>query len=132
MSNFALSQRSKDRRRGARQELINISDRAIEISIIDFGHPEFAGKRTTEEQQMLYNRGDSKADGIKNLSLHQSGNAIDFYAFVDGKATWDPEYLAIVACAFLQAAMELGYKIQWGGLWTGFHDMPHIQYIGEL
>ena len=54
---------------------------------------------------------------------------IDFYAYVDGKASWDEGHLALVATAFMQAAIKLGYKIQWGGLWKGFKDMPHIQLV---
>jgi len=37
--------------------------------------------------------------------------------------------LAQVACAFLQAANELQIKIQWGGLWKSFEDMPHFELV---
>ncbi len=44
-----------------------------ESPIIDFV------KRSTEEQQRLFNAGLSKCDGIKNPSRHQSGRAADIY-----------------------------------------------------
>lgn len=132
MSNFVFGSKSLERRQGVRRELIEIDNLAIQLTIIDFGHPEYAGLRAASIQHGLFMDGKSKADGYEKLSKHQSGNALDFYAFVDGKASWEPEHLAIVACAYLQAAMILGYRIEWGGLWTGFSDMPHIQFMGRI
>ncbi len=124
---FKLSKRSKERRNGVDPRLIKISNLAIQITRIDFGHPADAGKRTAERQNELFKDGKSKADGYVKLSYHQSGKALDFYAYVDGKASWADHHLAMVACAFLQAASLLGYKLQWGGLWAGYKDMPHVQ-----
>jgi len=131
---FALSERSKQRREGVDHRLIEISDRAIEITVFDFGIPADGGVRTAQRQSELFKRGKSKADGYKNKSNHQPaedgyGKALDFYAYVDGKASWDLYHLAMVAAAFLQAASELGYELEWGGLWKNFRDMPHVQII---
>ena len=126
---FTLSKRSKERRRGVNSALIEISDLAITLTAIDFGHPEHAGKRSTETQRGLFDKGLSKCDGTMRKSYHQSGNALDFYAYVDGKASWKKEHLAMVACAFLQAASILGYQLEWGGLWKSFKDMPHFQLV---
>lgn len=114
---FKLSQRSKDNRSGISNELIEINDLAIQITAIDFGVPSDGGLRIAERQKELYDGGFSKADGYINLSNHQSGDALDFYAYVNGKASWESHHLAMVACAHLQAASMLGYKIQWGGFW---------------
>lgn len=122
---FKLSERSKQRRKGVDSRLIEISDLAIQITVIDFGHPADAGLRTAERQKELFDQKSSKCDGYENLSYHQSGKALDFYAYVDGKASWEKEHLAMVACAFLQAASILGYRLEWGGLWPW--DMPHVQ-----
>ena len=127
-----LSDKSKQRREGVDLRLIEISDLAIQITVVDFGHPADAGLRTAERQKELFDQKLSKADGYKNKSNHQAakdglGKALDFYAFVDGKASWKHEHLSMVACAFLQAASMLGYKLEWGGLWRGFKDMPHVQ-----
>ena len=124
---FKLSSKSKQRREGVDPRLIKISNLAIQITVVDFGHPADAGKRTAERQNELYQAGKSKCDGYKKLSRHQSGKALDFYAFVDGRASWDTGHLAMVAAAFLQAASILGYKLKWGGLWKSFKDYPHVE-----
>ena len=126
---FKLSNSSKQRREGVDPRLIEISDLALSISVVDFGHPADAGKRTAERQNKLFLTGKSKCDGYNKLSPHQSGKALDFYAFVNGKASWDTEHLAMVAAAFLQAASILGYKLKWGGLWKSFKDYPHVELV---
>lgn len=132
---FSLSERSKKNREGIDPRLIEISDLAITLTLIDFGHGSDAGKRTSERQNELYNAGSSQCDGYEIISNHQTGRALDFYAYIDGRASWAAEHLAMVAAAFLQAASMLGYKIRWGGLWKrstgGFYgwDMPHIELI---
>lgn len=125
---FKFGKTSLERRAGVDSRLIEISDRALEISVIDFGIPEHGGLRTAEEQLQLFLRSASKADGTRFLSKHQSGLALDFYAYVDGKASWHPGHLAMVAAAHLQAAREFGYKLTWGGLWKPWKitdGIPH-------
>ena len=124
---FQFSKKSEQRLLTADLRLQQIAHRALELSKIDFGIPEFGGKRTAQEQLGLYKAHKSNCDGIVKKSKHQSGLALDFYAFVNGKASWDKYHLAMVAAAFLQAANELGYKLTWGGLWTTFEDYPHVQ-----
>jgi peptidoglycan L-alanyl-D-glutamate endopeptidase CwlK len=124
---FKFSERSLNRMDGVDPRLQKVALRAIEISQVDFGIPEYGGIRTAEEQNSLYKDGKSKADGYKNQSYHQSGKALDVYAYINGSASWEPEHLAMVAAAMLQAAAELGYPVQWGGLWKSFQDMPHFQ-----
>lgn len=125
---FELSNTSKHRRQGIDPRLIEIDDLAITITIIDFGHPKYSGLRLAEEQHQLFLDGKSECDGYNNISNHQLGKALDFYAYVDGKASWEPGHLAQVACAYYQAASILGYKIKWGGLFrpNGW-DKPHIE-----
>jgi len=124
-----LSQKSKQNMAGIDPRLIAVAEMAISITRVDFGIPSGGGLRTVAEQAALFKAGKSKCDGIKNKSEHQIGKALDFYAFVDGKASWEKEHLAMVACAFLQAGTILGVKLNWGGLWSGFVDMPHIQLM---
>lgn len=114
---FKLSNTSIARLSGVNPNLIAVTNLAIKISVIDFGIPADGGIRTAERQKELYDKGVSKADGYNNLSNHQSGDALDFYAFVDGKASWESHHLAMVAAAHLQAASMLGVKLNWGGLW---------------
>ena len=135
MSSFRFSTTSNKRRAGVDPRLIQISDRALEISVVDFGIPKHGGIRTAEEQYKLFLDGKSRADGTNHLSYHQSGKALDFYAFVDGAASWYPGHLAMVASAFLQASAELGYGLTWGGLWLPVKTtsgVPHGWDAGHI
>ena len=125
---FRLSKKSKLHREGIDSRLIEISDLAIKISVIDFGIPNNGGVRTKEVQNKLFTEGLSKADGYVKLSNHQSGNALDFYAYVDGQASWQHDHLAMVANAFLQAGSILGYGLSWGGLWSSNKIINGIPY----
>lgn len=135
---YYLSKKSLQNISGVDPRLIEISKLAITLTLVDYGHDKYAGKRTAETQYELFRKGKSRADGTIIKSYHQTGKAIDFYAYVDGRATWEPKYMAMVATAFLQAASILGYPVEWGGLWSkkgkidiyGW-DMPHIQLLDE-
>jgi peptidoglycan L-alanyl-D-glutamate endopeptidase CwlK len=125
--NFKLSQNSINNLAGIDGRLIDIADLAIKLTNIDFGIPSTGGLRTTEDQAQLFADGKSKADGVTHLSYHQSGKAVDVYAYVDGKASWSKEHLAIIAAAMLQASAQLGYELKWGGLWKSWQDFPHFE-----
>lgn len=126
---FSFSQKSLNRMSGVNPILVDVAKRAIQLTRIDFGIPEHGGLRTAEEQKLLYDQKVSRADGYTNRSNHQSGNALDFYAYVNGQASWEIEHLAQVAAAFLQAAIELNVRIRWGGLWHSWQDNPHVELI---
>ena len=126
---FKLSENSKKRREGVDNRLIEISDFALQITNIDFGHPADAGVRTASRQNELFETGKSLCDGYRIKSKHQSGKALDFYAYVDGKASWEIEHLTLVAAALLESASVLGYKLHWGGFWKSFKDYPHIELV---
>jgi len=127
MSQFNFSKKSHERMITADYRLVQIALEAIKISKVDFGIPEFGGRRTDQEQAALYNKGASNCDGIINKSKHQSGLALDVYAYVNGKASWKTEHLTSVAVAMLQSASLLGYKLSWGGFFRSFIDLPHFQ-----
>lgn len=129
MSEYRLSQRSLDRMADVHPDLQRVAKRAITITKIDFGIPRDGGTRTAERQHELFLDGRSKADGYELVGKHQTGDALDFYAFVDGAASWDREHLAQVASAFLQAAIVEGVRVRWGGLFRSFSDMPHIERV---
>jgi len=128
---YQLSDNSKKNRSSVNPKLIEISNLALTISTVDFGHGPLSGSRTASEQKALFDSKLSMADGIKHRSMHQEGNALDFYAFKDGKASWKEEDLAVVAAAFLTASIQLGpgYEIRWGGLFKSFKDMPHVELV---
>lgn len=134
---YKFSSKSKERLSTVDPKARAVMYRALELSKIDFGIPEYGGMRTAEDQNQLYKDGKSKCDGYVKVSEHQSGFAVDVYAFVGGKASWEPEHLSMVACAVLQASSEFGVKCEWGGLWskgmTKFNidygwDLPHFQF----
>ncbi|MBL4622879.1 MAG: M15 family metallopeptidase [Immundisolibacteraceae bacterium] len=127
MNNFKFSDSSRIRMSGVDARLIRIANRAIQISRVDFGIPKHGGRRSRKVQLSLFVDKKSKCDGLDNISNHQKGIALDVYAYVDGKASWDEYHLSMVACAMLQAASELGYKLKWGGLWKSWQDMPHFE-----
>lgn len=142
---FKLSSTSLARRIGVDPRLIEVDDLAIQITLVDYGHPQYAGLREAVEQHKLFSEGRSLCDGYEKISNHQAaedgyGKALDFYAYVNGAASWQPEHLAMVGAAYLQAGSLLGYRLKWGGLWArkkpilvngiayGW-DMPHIEIL---
>ena len=129
MSDFVFSDRSYNRRKGIDQRFIDISDLALDISVVDFGIPEYGGIRTAEEQNKLFCEGKSKCDGFNDIGDHQLKLALDVYAYVDGKASWKKEHLAMVAVAMFKAANMLEYKLDWGGLWEDYPDFPHYKIL---
>jgi len=130
MIDFKFSNTSLQRMEGVDRRLVAIAHRALRLTPFDFGIPASGGLRTAYQQKELFDEGLSQLDGYSKKSYHQTGKALDFFAYTtDGKATWDEYHLAMVAAAFLQAASELGYKLEWGGLWTSFKDYPHIQLV---
>jgi len=126
---FKFSKRSKKRMEGVNLKLIEVAEKAILISKVDFGIPREGGVRTASQQHRLFLDGKSNADGLYKKSNHQFGNALDVYAYVDGNASWEVGDLAQIACAFLQASIESDVRIGWGGFWVSFSDMPHFELI---
>lgn len=133
--NYKLSQRSYDRLKGIDPILLDIITEGIKQSPFDFGIPMYGGYRTTAEQQKLYSKGRTSAgkkvtwvDGVNKKSYHQSGKAFDIYAYVDGKASWDKKYYEPIARHLQKVAKECyNIKLEWGGDWTKFKDLPHFQ-----
>lgn len=125
---FKFGKTSRKRLEGVTPELIEVLELALEkYTKIDFGIPQYGGLRTAGEQYHLFQNGKSNADGYEKKSYHQSGKAVDVFAYVDGKASWDKYHLTHIATAILQAANELGVRVTWGGLWKNFVDMPHFE-----
>ena len=124
---FQLGTNSINNMSGIDERLISIAELAITLTNIDFGIPNTGGLRSTEDQAKLFTSGVSKADGRANKSYHQTGKAVDVYAYVDGKASWDKLHLSLIAAAMLQASSQLGFELKWGGLWKSWQDYPHFE-----
>lgn len=136
MRNYKYGNRSKEvLNSGIAASLIDVCMRAQKIAneahekafIPDWGYS--SGFRTLEQQQEEFNNGDSNCDGIINVSNHQKGLAIDFYAYVDGKASYAHEHVMPIIACHMQAAMELNARINTGALFTSIYDAPHIELM---
>ena len=129
---YRLGQRSLENLKGVNPILIEILERALEISSnrvdgVDFTIINTAGIRTPQQQNRLFKEGRSNADGYIKISKHQTGDALDVVPYVNGGASWDEKELLKVAVCMLQASNELGYVLKWGGFWRTFKDLPHYQ-----
>jgi len=108
---------------------------AILHSPIDFGI--ISGLRTAEEQNKIFFRGASQRDGYVKVSKHQSGLAIDFACYEEGKLTWEGRYYYAVVGVILSTADRLGYDLRSGSDWDmdgnfsdqTFDDLGHIEII---
>ena len=125
------------------QSLQDVFNLAIKRSPIDFGVA--CGERTIEEQKELYRQGRTKSgnivtnvDGVKNISKHNHSpsQAVDIYAYFNGKAQWEVKHLCMIAGVVMSCADELGFSIRWGGNWNqngeiisdqNFQDLPHFE-----
>lgn len=131
MNNFRFSTRSEERMKGVDPRLVELMRNALALSPIDFGIPEFGGLRTAADQLRLFNDKKSKADGTKHKSYHQTGKAIDVFAYINGQASWNDVHLAMIAGVVLAEAKRMGLKVTWGGsfgsAWFNGWDKPHFQ-----
>jgi peptidoglycan L-alanyl-D-glutamate endopeptidase CwlK len=93
-----------------------------------------SGRRTAIEQNVLWQQGRTTPgeivthrDGYIVESTHQSGMAVDFFAYVNGRANYDPGNLAMIAMCFAEAATEHDLMWSWGGNFKSIIDCAHIE-----
>ena len=62
-------------------------------------------------------------------SRHLKGEALDFVPLdpATGKGRFGRALAIEVAAAFMDAGLELGAPVRWGGMWINFEDIPHIE-----
>ena len=128
-SNWVFGKRSLKELDSVKDSLRVIIEIALGISIHDFGVT--SGKRDAEEQNSLFKKGASKKDGYVNLSVHQSGGAVDLAIYVNGKITWEPKYYIYLAGLIEAVAAFQGVDIRWGGDWDSdgdFDDQSFYDY----
>ena len=109
---FKLSTRSLSKLEGVDSRLIDVVERAIELTKVDFGV--IYGMRTLEEQEKLVAAG--KSQTMK--SNHLVGRAVDLMAYVDGKGVWELNVYDDLCDAMKEAAEELGTPVKWGAAWS--------------
>ena len=133
---FKLSNTSKQRLETTSPLIQKIINESIATSLIDFGIPQYGGKRTVEEQKALYDDGKSKCDGKVKKSYHQTGNAVDVVAYVNGHYTYDARYYYMLAHHIMATAKRMEItNIRWGGDWDkdwdlddqSFNDLCHFE-----
>lgn len=116
---FKLGKKSLERLQGVHPDLIAVVKLAITKTPIDFTVLE--GLRTQERQKQLVASGASKTMN----SRHLTGHAVDLAPL---PIDWDNrDAFKTVSTAMKAAAEELGIKIEWGGDFKTFSDMPHYQ-----
>lgn len=118
---FKFSQTSELRLKQVHPDLQALANRALEITVIDFGIAE--GLRTMEQQKKYVQ--DGKSTTLK--SRHLTGHAIDVYAWLGGKVCYEKEPYKFINEAFGVASKDLGIPYQWGGNWINFKDYVHFQ-----
>lgn len=115
---YEWSQKSRREQLGVHPILVRVSNRAIELSLVDMVFHD--GVRTITEQRDMVRRKVSKTMASKHLKQPDGfGHAMDLVAWVDGAISWDWRYYYLIACAVDAAATEQGVadKIVWGGAW---------------
>ena len=129
---FHLGNTSKRRLKGVDPRWFEIIDLALSITLIDFGIPGDGGLRTDDRQFAMFMDPKIKTncDGFTVRSKHQDGLAIDFFAYVDGRASWDHDKMTHIAAALLQAASLLGFKVRSGAFFrpNGW-DKAHVELV---
>lgn len=118
---FKLSKRSLDKLEGVNPLLVDVVNRAIEISEIDFGISE--GVRSIERQKQLL----AEKKSLTLKSKHLTGDAVDVYAWIDGYVNWNYHYYEKIAEAMYKAAKELNVVIEWGGNFKKLKDGVHFE-----
>lgn len=112
------------------------ANRLILRSPFDMGVLNTGGKRTAEMQYDIFLTGNSKCDGYKKKSYHQSGLAIDLVPYINGAYTWNNgfAFLSIAKEALklwsemVEAGEDQGYYLHWGGYW-GDKDLDGDQLL---
>lgn len=123
---FKLSQRSKGKMEGVHPDLIELVERAIEITEVDFGIT--SGVRTEEEQRALVEKGASTTMNSKHrIQADGFAHAVDVVAYIGSDVKWDWPLYHKIADAFKRASAELNIELTWGGDWKSFPDGPHYQ-----
>jgi peptidoglycan L-alanyl-D-glutamate endopeptidase CwlK len=132
---FKFSNESRDKVWSVNYKLRDLANEVMKITPIDFAVT--CGIRTEQEQAKLFKAGKSKCDGIKTISKHQLGKAIDICPCINGKLDYGAEAdLYFVIGLFYAEAKELKINIRVGALWdgesikeNGFVDGYHIELI---
>lgn len=130
MSNFRLGSASRTKLSAAHPDLIEVVERAILLTTVDFSVHECA--RTLARQRTLLASGASRTLNSRHIPKLPAdpqasrnwvdpsksvSHAVDLVPYVNGKLRWDWPLCFAVATAMRSASIELGIHVTWGGVW---------------
>ena len=110
------------------EDLQTVLNEAITTSKIDFCV--YCGSRGEKEQNAAFNAGKSQLQYPASQHNKDPSMAFDFapYNNKSPHIRWeDEESFKKVAKHILKTAKKMEIKLEWGGDWENFVDMPHIQ-----
>ena len=118
-----LIKRDYERMKGVDAFLIDCAEYASRY--YPMGIPRDGGVRTEAEQLALYKKKKSQKTGAPgDTSKHQAaphdglGKALDYYAIIDGKPSWDKDALWNIFLKMSERAKQLGRKLRSGADWN--------------
>jgi|TARA_R110000851_G_scaffold41409_4_gene103985 peptidoglycan L-alanyl-D-glutamate endopeptidase CwlK len=118
--------------KGVDDNLVEVVNRAIEITSMDFGVTE--GVRTLARQKLLLAAGAT----LTLDSKHIDGRAVDLVGYIGKNISWEMPVYFCIADAMRTAAIELNVSIRWGGAWQvkDIREVPdmeeaHYEYLSE-
>ena len=119
---FALGSKSRTNLQGVHPHLVQVVERAIQVTSVDF--QVFEGLRTRQRQAKLVAQGASQTMDSRHLPGRDGlGHAVDLVPLIDfdqdGRAElrWDWSLCYKAALAMRVASIELQVPIRWGGVW---------------
>ena len=160
---YRFSSKSSAKLEQANEDHQRLWPEVIKWTPIDFGIS--FTYRDPDEQFELYKKGrklvngvwlieDRKQivtfkDGYKKQSKHNfnPSKAVDVYAYINGKASWDPMHLAAIGGVVMSVAAqlykekEMKHRLRWGFNWDmdgvlvnmdkdeSFVDLPHFESV---
>lgn len=125
---YSMGKRSRERLAGVHPHLVQVTTRAISITIQDFSV--LQGLRSLAQQKEYVRTGASQTMNSRHLIGQDNfGHAVDLGAWLSGEVRWEwPLYLPI-ADAMRKAAIELGIPVRWGGGWFLLNDYTSARGI---
>lgn len=113
---YKLGKSSIKELQGVHLSIVKVVNRALELSIVDFGVHD--GLRTLEEQKKYLAMNVSQTLSSKHLKQPDGfGHAVDLVPYINGKLRWEWGPIYHIAAAVHQAAQEESVELTWGGVW---------------
>ncbi|MCP4482089.1 MAG: M15 family metallopeptidase [bacterium] len=124
-----FSKKSKEKLKECHPYLQIILSKAIEI--MDFTI--ICGHRGKELQNEAFKNGKSKLKYPKSKHNGKPSLAVDIAPYpIDWNDKYRFEMLAMLILKIAQETPMGKYKIQWGGHWYKFKDLPHFELVSDI